>query len=240
MGMDRDHYQNGLDYPGGEKGYQDFNSAESGKGMWWLVSVNPDADPVAQMSCNDQTPQWVPNGQLPPPGTGHVITPEMLSRLAYAHTHVPGVRIETNPVGTQTVNLPTWVTLNQAYTPVRVRASVDLGGGREIWAETTAEPAGVHLTPGTPDATVFPASGDCPIAADGTVGAPYNGDPAADPPCGVTYLHSTQDAPPYQLNVTVTWHVTWTGSDGGPHGLPDGRVDDPHPVTVREIQTINN
>ncbi|MFJ1582458.1 hypothetical protein ACIOC1_03980 [Streptomyces sp. NPDC088197] len=240
MGMDRDHYQNGLDYPGGDKGYKDFNSAEAGKGMWWLVTVNPDADPSAQMGCNDQTPRWVPNGQMPPAGTGHVITPEMLSKLAFAHTHVPGVRIVTNPAGPQTVNIPTWVTLRQAYTPVKVRASVDLGGGREIWAETTAEPSAVHITPGTSDATVFPSSGDCPIGPDGKVGAAYNGDPKAAPPCGVTYLRSTQNTPPYQLNVSVNWHVSWTGSSGGPYALPDGRVGDPREVTVREIQTINN
>lgn len=240
MGMDRDHYQNELQYPGGEKGYKDFNSAESGKGMWWVVTVNPDADPLAQMSCNDQNPQWVPNGDPPPAGTGHVITPEMLSRLAFAHTHVPGVKIVTNPQGTQTVNLPTWVTLAQAYTPVKVRASVDLGGGREIWAETTADPTGVHLTAGTPDATVFPSSGDCPIGAGGKVGAAYNGDPKADPPCGVTYQRSTQNRSPFQLDVAVTWKVSWTGSGGGPYPLTDGRVNDPQAVTVREIQTINN
>lgn len=238
MGMDLDHYEKGLDYPD-EKGYTDFNVADEGKGMWWAVTVNTNADPVAQMSCNDQRPQWVENGRLPPAGTAHVITPEMLSKLAYAHTQVPGVTIETNPRGTQTVNLTTWVTLRQTYTPVRVRASVDLGGGREIWAETLAKPTSVRIEPGTPEATVHPASGECPIAADGTVGADYNGDPKADPPCGVTYRRSTLNTGPFRLNVTATWSVSWTGSNGGPFALPDGTVDDPHPVTVQEYQSVN-
>jgi hypothetical protein len=234
------HYEEGYTWEGGGKGYKNFNLDQEGKGMFWGPVVNPDSDSVHRFDCNGTLAFWVPNGQQPPPGTPNVITPEMLSKLAYAHTHVPGVRVETNPVGTQTVNLPTWVTLEKAYTPVKVRASVDLGGGREIWAETTAEPAGVHIDAGTADATLFPGSGNCPIGPDGKVGAAYNGDPKADPPCGVTYLHSTDGAAPYQLNATVNWKVSWTGSDGGPHPLPDGRVDAPHPVTVREIQTINN
>jgi hypothetical protein len=239
MGMDMDHYSKGLDYPD-EKGYKDFNVAQNDKGVWWAVSVNPNADPVAQMSCNDQRPQWVLNGQRPPAGTLHVITPEMLSRLAYAATQVPGVTIETNPVDTQTVNLPTWVWLKENYSPVSVRASVDLGGGQQIWAQTTATPTSVHITPGTPDAKVFPAGGDCAIAADGTVGAPYSGDAKADPPCGVTYLRSTDNRPPFALDVTATWTVRWTGSDGGgPHPLPEGVIDDPRPVTVHEYQSVN-
>jgi enoyl reductase len=238
MGMDLDHYSKGLNYPG-QKGYKDFNVSQEGKGMWWVVTENPDADPMAQMDCNDQTPLWVPNGAMPPAGTGHVITPEMLSKLAYAHTQVPGVTIKTNPVNIQTVNLPTWVRLQQAYNPVHVRASVDLGGGRQIWAETTATATTVHIDPGTADATVFPASGDCPVGAGGKVGADYNGDPKADPPCGVTYLRSTDATGPYSLNVTATWQVTWTGSDGGPNPLPDGRVQQPKQVTVQEIQSVN-
>jgi hypothetical protein len=238
MGQDLAHYQDGYAYPD-EKGYENFNLAEEGKGQWWAVSVNPDADPFAQMSCNDQRPRWVPNGELPPPGTSHVITAEMLSKLAYAHTHVPGVTIETSPKTTQTVNLPTWVWLQERYTPVRVRASVNLGGGREIWAETTATAQSVHIEPGTSDATVFPSSGDCPIAANGQVGTPYQGAAEADPPCGVTYLRSTDNRPPFQLNVSARWTVSWTGSGGGPFRLPDGTIDNPRPVTVQEIQTVN-
>jgi enoyl reductase len=237
--MDKAHYEDGYDYPD-EKGYKDFNVAQNDKGLWWAVSVNPDADPMAQMSCNDQRPVWVPNGQTPPAGTGHVITPEMLSKLAANHTRVPGVTIETSPTDGQTVNLPTWVWLREDYTPVHVRAYVDLGGGRQIWAETTAEPVSVRIDPGTPDATVFPSSGQCPIGKDGSVGVKYTGNAEAAPPCGVTYRRSTQNRPPFQLNVTATWRVTWVGSDGGGvHPLADGVIDNPRPVTVQEIQSVN-
>jgi hypothetical protein len=177
------------------------------------------------MSCNDQRPEWVPNGDNPPPGTGHVITPDMLSKLAFAHTQVPGVTIKTSPTATQTVNLPTWVWLTERYTPVKVRASVNLGGGREIWAETEAKVTSVRVQPGTTDADVFPSSGNCPIGDNGSVGTAYAGNAKADPPCGVTYLRSTASSGPYQLNVTANWHVTWTGSGNTGGDLGDGTND---------------
>lgn len=240
MGMDMDHYSKGLDYPD-EKGYKDFNVADNSKGRWWAVSVNPNADPVAQMSCNDERPQWVLNGQRARGGTQHVITPEMLSKLAYAATQVPPVTMETNPKGVQTVNLPTWVWLTDRYTTVSVRASVDLGGGQQIWAQTTATPASVRITPGTGDATLFPASGDCPIGADGKVGEKYAGDAKAKPPCGVKYLAPTTNRPPFELNVTAKWAVSWSGSDGTTDKpLPEGVIDDPHDVTVQEYQAVNH
>jgi hypothetical protein len=234
------HYEEGYTWSGAGTGYKDFNLDQQGKGMFWGPVENPESNSPDRFNCNSTIPFFVPNGQMPPAGTPNVITPEMLSKLAYAHTQVPGVTIQTNPVNTQTVNLPTWVRLQQTYTPVKVRASVDLGGGRQIWAETTAQAATVHIDPGTADATVFPASGDCPIGADGKVGADYNGDPKADPPCGVTYLRSTDATGPYSLNVTATWKVSWTGSDGGgAHALPDGRIQQPKQVTVQEIQSVN-
>lgn len=233
------HYDTNYTWGGSGKGYKDFNVDQEGKGMFWGAVENPDSTSLDKFSCNSTIPFFVPAGQQPPAGTPNVLTSAMLARLAYSHTHVPGVTIETNPVNTLTVNLPTWVRLQEKYTPVKVRASVDLGGGQQLWAETTAKATSVHIDPGTSDATVYPASGDCPIGADGTVGADYNGDPKADPPCGVTYLRSTDATGPFDLDVTATWSVSWTGSDGGGGNLPNGRVQQPKQVTVQEIQSVN-
>jgi hypothetical protein len=242
-GMDelQRHYEEGLAWAGSGDGYKNFNLDQQGKGQFWGPVMNPYSDSPKRFDCNGTLAFWVPNGELPPPGTQNVITPEMLSRLAYARTRVPGVTVETSPAATQTVNLPTWVRLTQKYTQVQVRASIDLGGGQEMWAQTTAVAAPVHIDPGTEDATLHPASGDCPVAADGTVGAAYNGDPSALPPCGMTYLRSTARTGPYRLDVTATWHVTWVGSDGGgTHTLPDGVIHNPEQdLTVREIQSVN-
>lgn len=84
--------------------------------------TNPNSDSPKRFDCNGTLPFWVPNSRRPPAGTPIVITTEMLARLAFAHTQVPGVDIRTNPTGTQTVNLPTWVTLNQNYAPAIRRA----------------------------------------------------------------------------------------------------------------------
>jgi tripartite-type tricarboxylate transporter receptor subunit TctC len=75
--------------------------------------------------------------------------------------------------------------------------------------------------------------------AGGTIGADYNGNPKATPPCGVTYQRSTQNRGPFQLNVSTVWAVRWQGSDGAGGGFAPATVTDPTPITVREIQTVN-
>ena len=61
-----------------------------------------------------------------------------------------------------------------------------------------------------------------------------------DPPCGVTYLRSTQNIGPYQLKATVTWKISWTGTgQPTPVALPDGTFGTPQDAYVREIQTVN-
>lgn len=237
----RRHYADGYTWDGGGEGYKDFNVDQEGKGAFWGPVENPDSKSPDRFNCNGTLPFWVVNGQRPPAGTPNVITTEMLARLAFAHTTVPGVTIETNPAGTQTVNLATWVTLRENYTPVTVRATLNVPGGAPMWAETTATPTSVHLDPGTQYADVHPSSGQCPIGAGGQVGAKYRPGDTGDPPCGVTYLRSTQNTGPYDLNVTATWQVTWQGSDGAANTppLPDGVITQDHPVAVQEIQTVN-
>ncbi|MCZ4120107.1 hypothetical protein [Streptomyces sp. H39-S7] len=234
MAQVRDHYTDGLSWPD-HPGYKDFNVAEDGKGMFWGGVENPEStDTLARGSCSE-IPFWVENGKTPP--IKNAISPELLSQLAYQRMRVPGTNVSLSPQTNQTVNLPTWVWLSGAeYAPVTVRASV---AGGTIWAETTATPVSVRIDPGTPDANVFPAGGNCPIGADGHVGTPYTKGSTGSPPCGVTYLRSTPNGASYQLTVTVTWKVSWRGSDGpATHALPDGVFGAPNPVTVREIQSV--
>lgn len=236
----RRHYSDNYTWSGGGDGYKDFNVDQEGKGAFWGPVENPESDSPDRFNCNSTLPFWVPNGQRPPAGTPNVITTAMLAQMAFAHTQVPGVTIETSPVATQTVNVPTWVHLQENYTPVKVRAELDVPGGQALWAETTATPTSVHIDPGTSYADVFPGTGECPIGADGQVGAKHPAGDNGNPPCGVTYLHSTQSSGAYQLNVTATWKVTWQGSDGATTpGLPDGIINQARAVTVQEIQTVN-
>jgi enoyl reductase len=217
--------------------YTNFNLAKQGKGYWWTAFYDETrlTDPGTD-DCTDP-PFWVDTG-APPPAVKNAVTPQILAQLAYAQIRIPQGKATTNPDGTLTVNLPTWVWLDKTtFHPVSVRAYVAVLG---IEATTTATPVGLHIDPGTQDATVYPASGDCPIDAHGTIGTPYAKGDTGDPPCGVTYLRSTEDTGPYQLKATVTWKISWTGTGRPtPVALPDGTFGTPQNANVREIQTVN-
>ncbi|WP_243274443.1 hypothetical protein [Streptomyces albus] len=220
--------------------YKDFNLKKQGKGMFWAAVPNPAEPDAAKRESCTRLPFWVPNGERPK--VENAISPKILSALAYAKVTVPDTEVELNPKARQTVNLPTWVWLDKGtYKPLSVRASVDLGGGEEIWARTTVKPASLKLSAGTEDAEVHPSSGECPVEADGGIGAPYKkGGGKRTPPCGVTYLRATQGDAAYPLEATLTWDASWEGSDGqGDDDLPDGEFGGTRNVTVREIQAIN-
>jgi enoyl reductase len=218
--------------------YTNFNLDKQGKGYWWTAFY--DDRRLAEPGANDctQPPFWVDTG-APPPPVKNAVTPEVLAQLAYAEIRIPQGEASTNPDGTLTVNLPTWVWLDEAtFHPVSVRVYVTV---LDIEATTTATPVALHIDPGTPDATVHPASGDCPIDAEGHIGTPYVKGATGDPPCGVTYLRSSEaNGGPYPLKATVTWKISWTGTGRPtPVALEDGTFGTPQDVEVREIQTVN-
>ncbi len=135
------------------------------------------------------------------------------------------------------MNLPTWVWLDKAtFQEVKVRAELEAAG---VWAETTAKPVALHLDPGTEDAETYPSSGDCEINEDGSIGTPYSkGAAERTPPCGITYLRASGDAP-YQLKASITWEISWQGSGGAQGDLPDGTFETTQDLAVREIQAVN-
>ncbi|MFE0684970.1 hypothetical protein ACFW17_29790 [Streptomyces sp. NPDC058961] len=224
----RDKYVNG-------KPYTNFNLDKADKGYWWDSYVNP-SYPPGWDACNKPY-FWVDKGAPPPADVPEAITPEVLAKLAYARIRVPSTKVTLKPDGTTKVNLPTWAWLDKTdFHPVSVTASVPV---LNISATTTATPSSLKLEPGTGDATVFPATGECPINADGSIGTPYEaGNADKTPPCGVTYLRATSTTP-YTLKATVTWKIHWTGT-GTPGGdLPDGTFGQDQQVTVQEIQAVN-
>ncbi|MFJ5612235.1 hypothetical protein ACIQCJ_22950 [Streptomyces sp. NPDC093221] len=226
----RDRYVNG--HP-----YTNFNLAKQGKGYWWgtFFDENQLTDPAAD-DCT-KPPFWVDTGAAPPP-VKNAVTPEILAQLAYAQILIPQGKANLNPDGTLIVNVATWVWMDHTtFHPVSVRAYVSVLG---IEATTTATPIGLHIDPGTDDATLIPASGECPIDAHGNVGTPYpKGADSDNPPCGVTYHRSTQNQGPYPLKATVTWKISWTGTgQPTPVALPDGTFGTPQDAFVREYQTV--
>ncbi|MGH3320766.1 MAG: hypothetical protein ACRDN9_11395 [Streptosporangiaceae bacterium] len=208
--------------------YGNFHKGEAGK--YAITKCSDPASPEALKWINSHDPYvWVPKGADPP----DVLTPHVLSELMRAKIKLPKPDISINPARRSFVRLPTWVWITGAATePVSVTAGIPDGPS----ATLTARPTHVEIDPGTRGdrATLHPASGVCP----GT-GKPYNGNPKATPPCGVTYTHSTADVPgqAYHLTATVEWAVTWSGSDGSGGTLPTGRVSDTADIRVAEVQT---
>ncbi|GGT69283.1 hypothetical protein [Streptomyces coeruleorubidus] len=227
----RDRYVNG--HP-----YKDFNKDKSGEGYWWDAYV-PESQVGAPGSLDCTKPIfWVDNGDPPPADVPEAITPEILAQLAYAEIRVPSTTVELAPQQTTKVNLPTWAWLDAAkFKPVSVTASVPL---LDIQATTTAEPVSLKIEPGTADAVTYPASGECRINADGSIGEPYaKGKADQTPPCGVRYSRSSGDGS-YKLRATITWKIHWTGTGvQGQRLLPDGTFGADQDVVVQEIQSVN-
>ena len=215
--------------------YKDFNLDKAGKGYWWGSYVN-ESFPAGWDACGADN-FWVDKGDPPPADVPQAVTPEVLAKLAYAEIRVPGTEVTLSPEGDSKVNLPTWVWLDKAeFKPVSVTARVPVLG---IQATTTATLKSLTLEPGTEDATLYPASGECPIKK-GSIGTPYTkGSADKDPPCGLTYLRDSGDGS-YPLRATITWEIHWTGTGvAGQKALPEGRFGTTQNIAVGEIQAIN-
>lgn len=212
-------------------GYENYNIGKDG--YFWR-SVAPDDTDPRSWDCG-LIMFWQDAGQIPK--VPHAPTAETLAEYAYDKVEVPDTEIELKPATKSTVNLPTWVWLDQGtFQEVEVRAELPNTG---LWAETTAKPVALHLEPGTADATTYPASGDCEINADGSIGTPYTtGDAGKTPPCGLTYLRAT-NGKPYQLKASITWQITWEGTGGTGGDLPDGTFETTQDMNVQEIQSVN-
>ncbi|RCG24656.1 hypothetical protein DQ392_02345 [Streptomyces reniochalinae] len=223
-----------------EGDYKNFNLKKEGKGKFWAAVPNPGEPDAAKRESCTKLPFWVKNGERP--DVENAISPQILSKLAYARIIVPETEVELNPKNRQTVNLPTWVWLDEGrYKPLSVTASVDLGGGESISATTTVKPGSLHLSPGTEESVLHPESGECAANADGGVGTPYSkGDAEKMPPCGMTYQRATRNGAGYPLRATLTWEASWKGSGGeSDNALPDGEFSGARDVTVQEIQSVN-
>lgn len=220
-------------------GYKDYNVDKDGEGMFWAAVENPnELDLLKRNSCN-ALPFWVDNGEPPPPQYEQAITPQILAALAYQHMQLPDTEVSLAPEQTTKVNLPTWAWLDKAvFDEVQATAALNVPGFN-LQATTTARPVSLTLEPGTDDAVTHPASGECTIDNDGSIGEPYaRGKADRTPPCGITYLRSSGDGT-YNLQATITWDISWTGTGGAGGNLPDGTFGNGQAVTVQEIQSVN-
>ncbi|CAL9543990.1 hypothetical protein SUDANB176_04303 [Streptomyces sp. enrichment culture] len=213
------------------EGYKNYNLGKDG--YFWR-GVAPDPSDPESWNCG-RVMFWVDAGEVP--DDPNAPTPGMLAEYAYDEVEVPETEIELKPEARSTVNLPTWVWLDKGtFKEVTVRAELPNTG---LWAETTAEPVALHLDPGTEDAETHPASGDCGIDDDGSIGTPYTrGSADETPPCGIRYLRASAGGP-YRLTASITWQISWEGTGGANGDLPDGTFETTQDMTVQEIQSIN-
>ncbi|MET7292375.1 hypothetical protein ABZS79_09555 [Streptomyces griseoloalbus] len=229
VGMFRNEYKDGK--------YENYNLDKKDEGNWWVAVRDEDRGMEPEAQACDRMPFWVENGDPVP--VENAITPEVLAELAYSRVELPATEVTLRPEGNTKVNLPTWVWLDKArFKETSVTAAIAVGG-LNIQATTTATPVSLKLEPGTPDAETYPASGECAINDDGSIGEPYaKGKADRIPPCGLKYLRSSGDGT-FELQATVTWDITWTGTGGAGGDLPDGTFGNDQAVTVQEIQAIN-
>ncbi|MFJ9540567.1 hypothetical protein ACIRPX_25285 [Streptomyces sp. NPDC101225] len=238
LGQLQRHYENGYGWTD-TPGYKDYSVEKDGEGMFWAAVENPsEPDILKRSSCND-LPFWVDNGEAPPPQYEEAITPQILAALAYQHIELPGTEVTLAPKAVTKVNLPTWAWLDKAvFNEVKATAAINVPGFN-IQATTTATPVSLKLEPGTSDAATYPASGDCAINADKSIGEPYApGKANQTPPCGLRYLRSSGNGT-FKLKATITWQVTWTGSGGTGDDMPNGTFGTTQDIRVQEIQAIN-
>lgn len=157
------------------------------------------------------------------------VTPEELMEVAEGELKVPVLRPGTAPPLGQDglVGLPEWYWVRAARWHA-INVTVSAG---PVWATVTATPTGMTFDPGG-----GLAGGSC----DGP-GVPYSAGGASQSACTFTYDQSsaTQPGGIYAAAVTVTWLVTWTGSDGNGGTLNDGlQVAFPFALRVAEGQAL--
>ncbi|MEU6380019.1 hypothetical protein [Streptomyces sp. NPDC046909] len=232
------HYEDGFGWTD-TPGYKDYNVDKDGEGMFWAGVENPnEPDALKRMACSD-LPFWVENGEAPPAQYEEAIKPEILAALAYQHMELPDTEVTLAPKAVTKVNLATWAWLDKAtFNEVQATAAINVPGFN-IQATTTAKPVALKIEPGTEDAQTYPASGECTINADGSIGEPWaKGKSDETPPCGLKYLRSSGDGT-YKLRATITWDIAWTGTGGTGGDLPNGTFGTTQDITVQEIQAVN-
>lgn len=211
----------------------DYNRGRDG--LWWALTYRQGISLDDMNSCNEkQGFVWVPKGEPTPPAGA--ITPEMLSKIAYAATKLASPPVQLSPApDKQVVNLSTYVKFTSPLDRVWVTASLN-AQGVNIAATTVATPVALKIDAGTTDADPQSCVYNLTKSASG-----YQVD-SSNAPCNITYRRSSGSGT-YPLKAQITWKVTWTPSqspDGAPQqpDLPDGLSTYHQDVTVREIQTV--
>jgi hypothetical protein len=158
---------------------------------------------------------------------GPQLSPIEVAWLARARLDLPAPVTAANPVGTQLVNLPTWLWLVSGWNTVSASAAVP-----GVVVTATARPRAATWAMG--DGANVTCTG--PGIAFRTGGDPQ----AASPDCGHTYRRSSAAQPGgrYAVTVTVHWSVTWSGA-GQSGTLPEMTTTSATSFRVAESPALN-
>lgn len=151
-----------------------------------------------------------------------------LAVMARSRLPLPLPEARMNPAGEQTVNLPTWLWVDNWEPQSRTATA----GG--VTSTVVATPVEQRWTFGSPS--------ERKVCAD--AGTPYEASrPAAEQStnCSYTFRHSSAGQPgdAYRVTVTLVWHVTWTSNIGASGDLGFVSRTTTIPTRVAEHQALN-
>jgi len=197
----------------------------------WVAACNPTAAPAAPAGGGAPAP---PPPPPPPPSIA-------LAQAAWGQLVMPSPAPSRYPSGTlktdghpyTLVNANTWFWIDPA-TWQPVSKTVTAGA---VWGKATATPVSLGFTPGDGSRTVTcTGPGSVWVANEQTWVAPVN-------PQGCSYRY-----PKSSLGVggdnqvtstyTITWQVTWTGSDGTSGTFNNMQTQTTSRFAVAELQTV--
>ena len=163
----------------------------------------------------------VPTGQPPP------VDPRRLATMARSRLPLPLPVAHTSPAGEQTVNLQTWMWVENWTDQTRTASA----GG--VTATVVARPVRQVWT--------FGVAGETTVCTD--AGSPY--DLSLQPwqqstTCGYTFHHSSATQPDavYQVKASLVWHITWTSNIGAGGDLGFVTRTTTIPMSVAEHQAL--
>lgn len=186
-----------------------------------LMPLPPNSELVV-ISCNRNylTTEIVQAGQPPAGATAPPVTGADLARQAFASFQAPIPDPEFSPT-TSVVGVQTWLWLQGGWSSRSATAAVP-----GLSATVTAQPTSVAWNMGDGHQTVCQGPGKA-----------WNpNEPNATTDCSYTYAAAGR----FTVTVTVTFRTTWSASDGttGQLGVITGRTT--VPITVDEIQAVND
>ena len=170
----------------------------------------------------------IPADELTTGATTATVTSAQLAEFALADLALPAPAIQTNPEGDHLVQLPSWLWVDPAQWIALQRTAA----AGPVSATVTAQPMRVKWDMG--DGAV--------VMCDGP-GTAYQQRFAEEPDatdCKHTFRHSSAGQPgaAYPVTATISWDVSWSGSDGDGGdfgGLSSSATED---VRVQEAQAL--